>query len=78
MPFVGEIFSQLATDATVLQEIRDGQVTGVTGSELLELIRKARTFPGCEGTEEGRPLRTAGGEQHSLGRDGSGRDGRGA
>ena len=44
MPFVGELFSQLATDATVLQEIRDGQVTGVTGRELLELIRQARTF----------------------------------
>src|ERR1022692_558702 len=46
MPFVGEIFSQLKAtgDTTVLREIRDGQVTGVTGSELLELIRKARTF----------------------------------
>jgi long-chain acyl-CoA synthetase len=46
MPFVGEIFSQLkaAADTVILQEIRDGQVTGVTGSELLELIRKARTF----------------------------------
>ena len=46
MPFVGEIFSQLkaAEDITVLQEIRNGQVAGVTGSEFLELIRKARTF----------------------------------
>src|SRR5450432_2126474 len=46
MPFVGEIFAQMkaATDTTVLQEIRDGQIKGVTGSELLELIRKARTF----------------------------------
>src|SRR5450755_4954860 len=46
MPFVGEIFSQLKAtgDTTVLREIRDGQVTGVAGSELLELIRKARTF----------------------------------
>jgi len=46
MPFVGEIFSQLkATPNTVaLREIRDGQISGVTGSELLELIRKARTF----------------------------------
>jgi hypothetical protein len=46
MPFVGEIFSQLkaAAGTRVLQEIRDGQVTGVTGGELLELIRKARTF----------------------------------
>src|ERR1700741_5289249 len=46
MPFVGEIFSQLkaAADTVLLQEIRDGQVTGVTGGELLELIRKARIF----------------------------------
>ncbi len=46
MPFVGEIFSQLkaASGATVLQEIRDGQLTGVTGAEFLEMIRQARTF----------------------------------
>src|SRR5579864_8275 len=46
MPFVGDIFSQLkaAPDTRVLQEIRDGQITGVTGPELLELVRKARTF----------------------------------
>jgi long-chain acyl-CoA synthetase len=46
MPFIGEIFAQLntASDATVLEEIRDGQITGVTGSELLELVRRARTF----------------------------------
>ncbi len=28
----------------ILAEIRDGAVTGVTGGELLELVRKARTF----------------------------------
>ena len=46
MPFVGEIFAQLkaAANTTILQEIRDGQVTGVTGAELLDLIAKARTF----------------------------------
>ena len=46
MPFVGEIFSQLknAADVTALQEIRDGQITGVTGAELLEMVRRARTF----------------------------------
>jgi len=46
MPFVGEIFSQLkaAAGTKVLLELRDGQVTGVTGGEFLELIRKARTF----------------------------------
>ncbi len=46
MPFVGEIFSRLqaASDAAVLQEIRDGQVSGVTGAELLALVGQARTF----------------------------------
>jgi len=55
MPFVEKIFSQLkaAADATVLQEIRDGQVTGVTGGELLELIRKARTFLAAKGLKKG-------------------------
>src|SRR5271169_6920193 len=55
MPFVGEIFSQLkaAADAKVLLEIRDGQVTGVTGSELLELIRKARTFLAAKELKKG-------------------------
>jgi long-chain acyl-CoA synthetase len=45
-PFIEEIFSQLqaAGDTRVLAEIRDGQVTGVTGDELLELVRRARTF----------------------------------
>ena len=46
MPFVGDIFAQLkaAPGNTVLQEIRDGRYTGVTGQELLELVAKARTF----------------------------------
>jgi len=46
IPFIGEIFLQLqaAADTQILAEIREGEVTGVTGSELLELIRKARTF----------------------------------
>jgi long-chain acyl-CoA synthetase len=46
IPFIGEIFSQLrsAGDTRVLAEIRDGQISGVTGNELLELVRKARTF----------------------------------
>ena len=44
--FIGGIFSQLgaAGDTRVLAEIRDGQITGVTGNELLELVRKARTL----------------------------------
>ena len=55
MPFVGEIFSQLktASDVKVLLEIRDGQVTGVTGGEFLELIRKARTFLAAKGLKKG-------------------------
>src|ERR1700687_444220 len=55
MPFVGEIFSQLkaAADTVVLQEIRNGQVIGVTGSELIELIRRARTFLGAKGLKKG-------------------------
>jgi long-chain acyl-CoA synthetase len=44
--FLEEIFSQLreAADVRILAEIREGQITGMTGGELLELIRKARTF----------------------------------
>jgi long-chain acyl-CoA synthetase len=46
MPFVGDIFAKLkaAETARVLEEIRDGQLTGVTGPELLDLVAKARTF----------------------------------
>jgi long-chain acyl-CoA synthetase len=55
MPFVGDIFSQLkaAGDACVFQEIRDGKFTRVTGLELLELIRKARTFLASKGLQKG-------------------------
>ncbi len=55
MPFVGDIFSQLksAPDLRVLQEIRDGHVTGVTGSEFLELVRKTRTFLASKGLKKG-------------------------
>src|SRR5258706_9812448 len=55
MPFVGEIFAQLntATDTTVLQEIRDDHITGVTGGELLELIRKARKFLATQELKKG-------------------------
>jgi long-chain acyl-CoA synthetase len=55
VPFVGEIFSQLnaAANTRILAEIRDGEVTGVTGSELLELIRRARTFIASKGLEKG-------------------------
>src|SRR5580700_3617087 len=55
MAFVGEIFSRLkaAEDTKVILEIRDGQVKGVTGGELLELIRKARTFVALKGLQRG-------------------------
>jgi long-chain acyl-CoA synthetase len=55
MPFVGDIFAQLksAPGATVLQEIRDGQITDVTGSELLDLVAKARTFLVSKGLKKG-------------------------
>ena len=55
MPFVGEIFSQLKAtpSAVVLQEIRDGQISGVTGSEFLELVRKARTFLASKDLKKG-------------------------
>ena len=46
LPFIGDIFAQLqaAADTRILAEISEGVVTGVTGNELLELIRKVRTF----------------------------------
>ena len=55
MPFVGDIFSQLKTapQNTVLQEIRDGQLSGLTGAELLESVRKARTFLASQGLKKG-------------------------
>jgi long-chain acyl-CoA synthetase len=55
VPFVGEIFSQLnaAANTRILAEIREGEVTGVTGSELLELVRRARTFIASKGLHKG-------------------------
>lgn len=55
MPFVGEIFSQLHTSANtpMLQEIREGQIAGATGAQLLEMIRKARTFLASKGLKKG-------------------------
>ena len=46
MPFVEEIFARLRenSNTVVLEEIRDGKITGVTGGELLELIGRARSF----------------------------------
>ena len=55
IPFVGDIFSQLqaAADTRILAEIREGEITGVTGKDLLELIRKARTFIASKGLKKG-------------------------
>jgi long-chain acyl-CoA synthetase len=55
IPFVGEIFSQLhaAADTRILAEIRDDKITGVSGGELLELVRKARTFIVSKGLQKG-------------------------
>jgi len=55
MPFVGEIFAQLkaAPSRIALQEIRAGQTCGVTGEQLLELVRRARTFLVSKGLRKG-------------------------
>jgi long-chain acyl-CoA synthetase len=55
MSFLENIFEALqkAADSNVLAEIRDGQVVGVTGGELLELVRKARTFIASKGLRSG-------------------------
>jgi long-chain acyl-CoA synthetase len=55
IPFVGDIFSQLdaAADTRILAEIRDGEITSVTGGELLELVRRARTFIASKSLPEG-------------------------
>jgi long-chain acyl-CoA synthetase len=54
MPFVGDIFAQLQSANTpVLAEIRDGRTYSVTGAELLELVRKARTFLAARALSKG-------------------------
>ncbi len=55
MAFVEEIFSQLraAGDLRVLAESHDGTVGGVSGTELLELVRKARAFLAARGLKKG-------------------------
>jgi long-chain acyl-CoA synthetase len=55
IPFIGEIFSQLnaVANTRILAEIREGEITGVTGGELLELVRKARTFIASKGLQKG-------------------------
>src|SRR5580692_2720228 len=55
MSFLEDIFEALekAGRANALAEIRDGEITGVTGGELLELVRKARTFIASKGLPKG-------------------------
>ena len=55
IPFIEEIFSQLgaAADTRILAEIHEGEITGVTGNELLELVRKARTFIASKHLQKG-------------------------
>ncbi len=55
MSFVYDIFTQLkaAGDTRILQEIRDGEVVGSSGSELLELVRTARRFLAGRGLRRG-------------------------
>ena len=55
MPFMGDIFAQLkaAGSRPVLQEIHDGNITGVTGAELLALVHRARTFLASKGLTKG-------------------------
>ena len=46
MSFIDDILEELhsASNQRVLAEIREGAISGVTGSELLEMVRQARTF----------------------------------
>jgi long-chain acyl-CoA synthetase len=53
--FIEEIFLQLsaAADGRILAEIRESVVTGVSGGELLEMVRRARTFIASKGLKKG-------------------------
>ena len=55
MSFPEDIFEALrvAADTRILAEIREGHVTGVTGSELLELVRRARAFVASKRLKKG-------------------------
>jgi long-chain acyl-CoA synthetase len=55
MSFLEEIFATLesASDRPILGEIRDGNVTLVTGRELLEQVGKARAFLSTRGLNKG-------------------------
>ncbi len=55
MSFVRDIFVQLRTagDQSVLQEVRDGEISGVSGRELMDLVRQARMFLAGKGLNKG-------------------------
>jgi long-chain acyl-CoA synthetase len=55
MSFVRDILAQLqaAADTRILQEVREGEVAGVSGHELLELVRSARRFLAGRGLKKG-------------------------
>jgi long-chain acyl-CoA synthetase len=55
MPFVGDIFARLksGSNTPMLAEIREGRIHSVTGAELLEFVRRARTFLATKRLEKG-------------------------
>src|SRR6202451_1726058 len=55
MSFIEDILSQLeiASSLTVLEEIRDGAASAVTGAELLALTAKARSFLASQKLKKG-------------------------
>jgi long-chain acyl-CoA synthetase len=55
MTFLDDIFASLerAGDAPVLQEIREGRMTAISGRELLELVTRARGFFAQRGLTKG-------------------------
>ena len=79
MPFVGEIFAQLKAAAEHHGAAGDSRRAnhGVTGDEFLALVQQGAHISRLERAEQGRPMRAARSEQHSLDCDGSGGHGRG-
>lgn len=55
MSFLDDIFAKLETsgDAVILQELRDGRTVAVSGREVLDLVRQARTFLASKGMTKG-------------------------
>src|SRR5665213_440761 len=55
MTFLQKILARLesAGDAPVLREVRDGQITSVSGSEFLILVERARSFVAARRLKKG-------------------------